>query len=119
MELIPIVDWKAVDPNGIAISLAKKSDESFKFGALVCDKKGRIVATGYNRHTTHPRYGSGPYKMLHAEGNALWSCEKLGINPKGLVMYVFRERSNLSKPCEYCTKLLKKHGIAKVYYSIK
>jgi len=119
MELIPIKNWETVDPNGIAVKLAERSDEAFRFGALVCDRKGRIVATGYNRHSTHPRWGSGPYKMLHAEGNALWACEKLGIKTKGLVMYIFRERQNISKPCKYCMELLKKAGISKVFYSDK
>lgn len=120
MKLIPIENWSEIDPSGVCISLASKSKCRFKLGAFICDKKGRVVVSASNSTKTHPEYGSKPpFKTLHAEGNCLWAAHKLGIMVKGFTMFVFRDNSNLSKPCIYCQTLLKKHGIVKVYYSVK
>lgn len=119
MKLIPIEDWKTIDPDLVAVELAKESKASFKLGALICDKKGRIVASGYNKLKSHPRFGSGYSKNLHAEGAALLQAYKLNIDCTGFSMYVFRKNSCISKPCKDCQKLIEKAGIKIVYYSVK
>ena len=119
MELIPIREWTLVDPDGIAVEASGKSKEKFKLGAIICDKKGRVVATGYNRHKTHPLYGSGNFKMVHAEGAALMAADRLEIDVAGMTMYIFRHRGHLSKPCKDCQELLKKYKIKKVFYSTR
>lgn len=119
MELIPVIDWKKVDPDGIAVNLATKSPVDFKLGAIICNKRGRVVAWGYNTLKSHPTFGSGFLKTLHAESAALYCAHKLGIDVKGMSMFIFRRNNCISKPCKDCQKLLKSYGIRKVYYSCK
>lgn len=119
MELIPIKDWKKIDPNGIAIEVAKKSPLDFKLGAIILDKKGRVISWGYNKYKTHTSLGVGKFKMLHAETDAIYLSKKLGINISGMTMLVFRRNNCISKPCPGCQEILKKYKIAKVYYSVK
>ena len=120
MKLIPIENWSEIDPKHAAISCCSKSTAPFKLGAVICDKKGRVVAWGYNNSKkTHPAFGSGKYKFLHAESAAIYCSVRLGVDVKGMTLMVFREGSNLAKPCAGCQLLLKKYGIAKVYYSVK
>lgn|SRR5574343_4192 len=119
MELIPIKDWKKIDPDGIAIEISKKSTLDFKLGAVILDKKGRVVAWGHNKFKTHTTLGSGKFKMLHAETDCLYTAKKLNIDVSGMTMLVFRRNNCVSKPCKDCQDILRKHKIATVYYSFK
>ena len=119
MELIPIKEWARVDPEGITVQLANKSELGFKLGAIIRDKKGRVVAWGYNKYKTHTSLGSGYNKTLHAEMDALYTAKKLGVDVKNMTMLVFRYNNCISKPCKDCLSKLEMHGIKTVYYSDK
>lgn len=96
---------------------AGKSRLKFKIGAAIVDKKGRILAVGHNSTKTHPHFGSkAPWKTMHAEGNVLYSCAKLGINPAGMTMIIYR-KGGLCKPCPDCQKLIERYKIKKVIYT--
>ena len=119
MKLIPVTNWRKVDPKGKVVGIAEKSPVGFKLGAIICDKKGRVVAWGYNSYKSHPIFGAGNYRTLHAESAALYCAKRLGIDIYGMDMFVFRKNNRKSKPCKDCQKLLIEYGISKVYYSDK
>lgn len=118
MEFIEIDPTEEPDPIlALAIKESSKSPMKFKLGAVIV-KRGRVIGWGYNTKKTHPRYGSKDgYKTMHAEGNALYTCEKLGNNPSGSTMIVYRKGYRNSKPCPECLRLIEKAGIKKVVYS--
>jgi deoxycytidylate deaminase len=93
-----------------------KSKCRFKLGAVIA-KGNRILARGYNENKTHPRFGSGRFKMLHAESAAILDAVRKGVDMEGATMYVFRYNNNLAKPCECCQRMIDHYGIAKVVYS--
>lgn len=95
---------------------AQNSKCRFKLGAVV-SKKNRIIGKGFNSKKTHPIFGSGRFKNLHAEGHALYRAINRGHDVSGCTVYVYRRNGNLAKPCTHCQKLLKDHGIHKVIYT--
>ena len=100
-----------------AISAALESNLKFKIGAALV-RRGRLLCVGHNQTKTHPRYGSkSPYHTLHAEGDCLWSADKLGISTIGCTLYVYRRNNLNSKPCPDCLKLIQLCGIRKVIYT--
>lgn len=120
--LIPIAELEDLGaPEGDRMMLlAKKASErstmSFKLGAVIV-KKGKILGTGHNVRKTHPELGSGPFKMLHSEGAAIYDALKRGHDIKGSTMYVYRRNNNLACPCDDCKAIIKKHEIGAVIYS--
>jgi deoxycytidylate deaminase len=104
--------WKVLE------SMAQTSACKGKHACALVDKKGRIVSLGVSRHKTHPKYGSKPpYRTLHAEGDAIFSCKKQGIDPKDLRAYVLRRGRTYSKPCPCCMAMLESYGISRVYHT--
>lgn len=98
--------------------VAQTSNLRFQMSAALISRKNRIVAVANNMMKTHPRYGSKKgWNTLHCEGNLLWTCEKLGINPAGMTMIVFRKNFLNAKPCKDCEEMLKKAKIKKVIYT--
>lgn len=118
MELIEISNPDESDPiMAILRGVAMKSDLKFKVGACLI-KRGRILAVGNNKRKTHPFYGSkAGYMTLHAEGDLLYNCQKLGIDTKGATIIVYRKNGLNAKPCPACEKLIKKAGIKEVHYT--
>lgn len=100
----------------IAKVVATRSpDESRQFGAVLVDKKNRILSVGYNGppqgipneivpQTRPNKY----YWMIHAEENMLLFCKE---NTYGCSVYVN------GRPCCNCLKKLIQAGISKVYYT--
>lgn len=120
MELIPIQFWQNDETGLIAVEVANKSTHKFKLGAIICNRRGKVVAHGYNDpRKGSTKWGSGKFMTLHAEGAALMMASKLNIDVSGMTMYIFRENGNTSKPCPSCQALLHKAKIKKVYYSSK
>ena len=103
-------------PMRAAIKQAKKSQHRFKLGAAIA-KKNKVLVAAPNEPKTHPRFSSGQYKSLHAEGNAIYKAIRQGMNIEGSTVYVFRKNHNLAKPCPCCIKLMKKYGVKRVVYS--
>lgn len=118
MELLEVNTVDESDPTWATLKeVAGKSELRFKMSAAMIHR-GRIIAVSSNSSKTHPRFGSkSKYKTLHCEGNLLWTCEKLGIDPKGMTMIVYRKNALNAKPCKDCEALIKKHKIKKVIYT--
>jgi deoxycytidylate deaminase len=105
-------------PMRLAIEESKKSKHRFKLGATIVRGK-KVISKACNVMKTHPRYGSGEYNNLHAEGNAIYKAVRNGIDLRGTTMYVYRQNNNLAKPCPCCMGLIHEHGIKEVIYSGK
>ena len=97
---------------------ANKSKHRFQMGAAIVRGK-RILSRAYNIDKTHPKFGSGEYKRLHAEGHAIWKAVRQGVDLSGATIYVYRQNNNLAKPCPCCMGLIHKYGIKEVIYSGK
>ena len=94
----------------------KSKMSRFRLGAILV-KRGKIIGFGYNKAKSHPKWGSGKFKTLHSEGDAIYCALRLGNDPKDAIMYVYRENWNLSKPCADCLAHIQKVKIKKVIYS--
>lgn len=96
---------------------ALKSTHRFRLGCIITDRRGRILARGFNQIKTHPMSNTD-YKTLHAECDA---ARKL-IDGYDLYAYIGRIKKNglpgLAKPCPCCQQLLKKSGVKYVWYSV-
>ena len=99
-----------------AIEESNKSSHKFKIGAAIV-RGNRILSKAYNINKTHPKFGSGVYKRLHAEGHAIYKAVRQGIDVSGSTIYVYRKNDNLAKPCKCCMGLIHKYGIKEVVYS--
>lgn len=127
MILIPVSHWYnrflyVSKPAQLAADLADCSESKFRIGAVIADKKDRILGMGFNSLKTHPIFGSKPgYQTLHAEGAAMYSVSKMGNIDllEGSIMYVYRHNHQMAKPCVHCQKLIANYGIKEVYYSEK
>ena len=103
-------------PMRAAMLESKKSNHRYKLGAAIA-RGNKILVKACNVMKTHPRFGSGEYSKLHAEGHAIYKALRLGINVEGATMYVYRKNNNLAKPCPCCMGLIHKYGIKEVIYS--
>lgn len=103
-------------PRRAVKKIAQKSKCRFKLGAVIA-RGNRVLAKAYNINKTHPKYGSGKFKALHAESAVIYQSIRRGIDLRGTTMYVYRYNDNLAKPCPCCQKLIEKYGIKKVIYS--
>lgn len=105
----------------VARSLAKRSEEKKKHGAVVI-KSGRVVGYGFNKFKNHTDYI--PEELIkvhcsrHAEEVAIKSA---GANAKGATLYVARvnraDQDRNSKPCRICADLIENSGIKRVVYT--
>lgn len=110
------VDYKQEFMN-LAASLSLQSPCRFKVGAVL-SKGNKVLASGTNLNKTHPKFGSGPYKYLHAEGNVLWIATRMGYDINNTIIYIYRQNNNLAKPCSYCQNMLDKYNIKSFYSPI-
>jgi len=95
-----------------AAKIADRSDAHVKVAFLLIDKRGRVVASGYN----HFSIGRGRlgHPMVHAEAHALNKIRKPSTNLWGLL---YRRHGKLITPCESCQKLLTAYGIKTVIHT--
>ena len=101
--------------------MAEKSDGfRARVGAVILDKKGRVISSGFNKRKTHPlqvHYGSIKKPYLHAEMSALVNARK-----KGHTIVVARITKNgdlgLAKPCPVCAAAIADAGIKRVIYTV-
>lgn len=106
-----------------AIEVANKSTRTdHKVGAVITDRKGKIISTGFNVSKTHPKqkeYANkvGEYnkEYLHAEIHSLVRCN--GVPHRIYVARVIRSGIGLAKPCEICSLAIKEAGITIVEYT--
>ena len=107
----------------VARSLAEKSEENKKHGAVVI-KSGRVVGYGFNKFKNDihvvPEELIKVHCSRHAEEIAI---KNAGDNAKGATIYVARvNRSGInrdSRPCIVCSELIKESGIKRVVYTME
>lgn len=91
-----------------------------RHGAII-SKGGRVLARGHNSYRTHPKWGSGPLKTLHAEAAAIRRAVSQGIDVRGATIFVVRNDNNgggrMSKPCKGCQAFIEQYGISKIVYT--
>lgn len=89
-----------------------------RIGAIV--KQGNSLYFGANKRRTHPK-SPGPWKFIHAEFDALMACARW-TKTEGAEMFVGRYDLNgkpaMAKPCHFCRYMMRRAGIAIVYYSM-
>lgn len=85
-------------------------------GAVIA-KGNKVLSSGFNVRKTHPTYGTGYYRHLHAEGNAIYKAVRKRIDLQGSTIYVYRNNGRLAKPCLHCQELIERFGISEIVYS--
>jgi len=89
----------------------------YRLGAAIYNKKGKLISIGWNKHKTHPRYGSHIFSRIHAEGDALIKALKTRKSLRDSYIVVYRQNGNRAKPCPCCESMLREAGIKYVYYT--
>jgi len=106
-----------------AMDEAKKSNNRFRMGAIIFDKKN-VISVGHNcsfRSIKHfyPNFQKRKYS-IHAEVDAII---KARTDVKGYSLLVVRLNAKneltLSKPCEHCMMYIEYVGVKNVFYSNK
>lgn len=99
-----------------------KTKQTFRLGAVLFDRKGRVLKAKVNSYKTNPRLSKyTEYPHVHAEQACILSygldnCEGLSL----MVVRVRRDGSLAdSKPCSVCKKMLDNCGLKSVWYSTK
>ena len=103
------------------------SNKRYEISAIIRDKHGRIISTGYNSYVkTHPlqarlaaKVGLDKKCYLHAEVHAILRAgEKI---KKAYSIEIFRFDSDgnpkLAKPCKVCQSLISMTPIKHVWYT--
>lgn len=111
---------RAVQSTAYQAALATQGIKRYKLGAVLYDRKGRIINAKGNQRKTHPkllRYSDHPF--LHAESHCILAH---GLdNCEGLDLFVCRiGRSGsfrLAKPCDSCSRLIQDVGLRSVWYT--
>lgn len=98
----------------IAHKTALKSPCRYKVSCLLIDRKGNIVATGYNHRALNGnRMGR---HTIHAEVDAI--SKGITKPAPNLTAFIYRAHSgNRITPCSACSSLLKAYGINRIYYT--
>lgn len=113
---------KAVTPELLftAVQQAQKSNQHYRHGSVIFDKRGNIISKGYNIKKEVPelkRYGYR-YCFLHAESHALLKADPSDlVGSSLLVLRVNPTKLSSSKPCNACASMISETGIRWVYYS--
>lgn len=96
----------------LAMDEALKSVETFRLGAAVVRRR-RVVATGRNKN-----HNSCGLSSIHAEMDALFKCPAKHHNTHVVVVRVMGDESTgLSRPCDACTRALRRMGVHRVTYT--
>jgi len=95
-----------------AVKAARKSTCLHQHGAVIINKKGRVIASGYNKHS----------KYLHAEVDAVSKIYNFRNRQPfhEYTMIVVRygpTKLKMSKPCQRCQDFLADIGLSDIYYS--
>jgi deoxycytidylate deaminase len=100
----------------LAVSQAKKSPMLHQHGAVIW-KNNVIMGAGYNYYKTPPSKGRRRFS-IHGERDALNGLRQDQIYGASMLAIRIRNDGSISSgaPCKGCSKLLKRKGIAKVYW---
>jgi len=120
---------------GKAIEEALNSTQTFKHGAVITCRGNKIICSGYNKGN-RSKILNRVFTCTHAEMDVLNKLVNSYLIPKygkkykdytkKYTLWVTRLQNDMScgiktsvsKPCYYCTKILKEYGIKKVYYTL-
>ena len=111
---------------------ALKSTQTFKHGAVITGKGGKIIVSGHNKGN-RTKVLNHVFTCVHAEMDVInkfmngFLIPKYGNNykkhTKKYDVWVVRLDGTLnngyasSKPCHYCSVLLKNYGFNKIYFT--
>ena len=112
---------------------ALKSTQNYKHGAVITGKGGKVLCAGYNKGNRSKVLNS-IFTCVHAEMDVINKFINGTLRPKygrnflkhtkKYNIWVVRLQNTkdikytMSKPCFYCSSLLKKYGFKKVYYTL-
>lgn len=107
------------------IDKPKTNKRQYQVKATAYDKRGRIIAVGYNdygkTHTKQAHYskrtGSPEKVFLHAEIAALIKCRRQPYKLK-IERYGVRGEPRLAKPCPACDLAIREAGVKYVEYTV-
>jgi len=112
--LLPLIDKAAQ-------VAATSTFGKFRVGAILLDKRGRVISSGVNSRKSHPRQkgvdGKGEIKIfLHAEISALVRARK---TPYIMVVVRVNKRgeTRLARPCPSCWEAGIEAGVEKIVWS--
>lgn len=98
------------------INQALRSEEKFKHGAIILDKKGNIISSGFNHKVDYYNHKF----TIHAEIDAINKIIKNQYDLNNILIVIRINKNNelkMSKPCKDCEKYIVMNKIRKVYYS--
>lgn len=106
-------------------SIDKQHKRKYQVKATVYDKRGRVLAVGYNNyqktHTRQAHYSKlagQPEKVyLHAEIAALVKCRQQPYRIK-IERYGVKGEPRMAKPCPACELAIIEAGVKYVEYTI-
>lgn len=103
----------------LAKKVSKRSDHhEHKLGCAIV-RGSKVLGLGFNLLKTHT-HSPHRWKGIHAEYMAVMAAS---YDVKGATAYIFRQQKNgtpaMSRPCQYCWKLLMECGIKKVVYTFE
>jgi len=111
----------------IFFTTARKEMLKVKFrsriGAVLVYKNKRVINKGRNKpnKTSPMMHLHHEFKTTHAEIDALTGMYLSPDKLSKCTLYIYRETMDgklaLSKPCQYCHKILQEHGIRKIFYT--
>lgn len=102
----------------LARTLAAKSNHPYYRYGCILFKKNKILSTGYNKLTTHPKSNTYGH-TIHGELHCILGVKQVDLYKANIFVYMENNRGNIgtnSKPCKNCENLLKSVGIKNVYY---
>lgn len=117
---------KTLIPNSIldiAFKTAKTSEGAGRNGCYKCAavifNKRKVLKVGINKSKTHPLLDPyTEYPHLHAETDAIINSRGRIKGASILVVRTNRQGTSrgMSRPCEVCTKMIRRVGIKRVYW---
>ena len=123
----------------VASAVAHRSDMYHRHGAVVVDRRGRVLGVGFNYRVKN----QGNRWSVHAEEAAIQDCRRKGFSLQHATMYVIRIRTwkreltlqknskgvpppaksfgetqlRNSRPCRNCQRFIEKNRLNKVFFT--
>jgi len=96
------------------------SNKNYRVGAVIFDKRGRVISSACNSYKTHPfvlKYSNYPF--LHAETHAIIAGGLDNVHNCDIMItrVLLNGQPSMAKPCPSCQRALKDCGIRDVYYT--
>ena len=112
------------DIMALTIEEARKSRMRHRVGAVVVNKKGKVVSSASNVMKSHPVQAMYAKKVnkeesiyLHAEIAAMLRCYREDAHSIYVARLLRTGDLGLAKPCSICTQMILDMDISEVYYT--